>query len=522
MSKKILFIRPCATIEDMMRIKNRSNYYMLPIGILSIIAYSKKYINDVNFEILDFSTLGYKNVNNVKMYGDICEKVKSYKPDLVAISILASATVNHAEPIARIVKQINQNIAVVLGGMGPSVMTQEEIQRELPNVDGLCYSEGEIPFLELLKFSDFYEGMELNTSFITHKKIKSGDFSPSAKLLMNLDEIPTLPIEMVDLKEYDNAVIPLNGKKSIIMHTVRGCPFSCNFCAAPEIGGKKLRFYSAERVLEDIKKYIKLYSYNQLTILDEQLLFNKERAKVLISGLSEMNILLSIPNGMNISLIDEEDKKMFEAIKMDRFVFAIESGSQRVLTDIMNKPVKLDQAKKILELMYTDRWETHSNFVIGMPGETEEDRQMTVEFIKESKIDWSVFFVALPIRGSELYKQAIKKNHLIVDEIGVERIKNEEIDPIVLDEKAYLYNLECNFVNNYAMRSGNYTKAKKRFDFIRTKYPNHAFSHYYYAMCCKELGELDNYKLGMDEYHKLLCKDNKWKSYAEIFNLITK
>jgi len=519
MTRKVLFIRPSATKEDMQKIKYESNYYMMPIGILSIIAYTKKYLQNVHYEILDFGTLDHRGIHSDVMYATIHEEVTRLKPDIVAISILASATVNHAQPIAHKIKSIDDEIAVVLGGVGPSVMTQDEILQQLPNVDGICYSEGEIPFLEVLKASDIFAELESNTSFITHAKILNEDFLPQAKLVTNLDEIPTLPIDMLDLTQYENAVIPIEGKNSVIMHTVRGCPFKCRFCAAPGISGNRLRCYSAQRVLNDLEVYKEAFPYNQLTILDEQLLFNKDRVVELIEGLSKIDVLLSIPNGMNISLIDEDIAKLFSLIEMDRYVFAIESGSQRVLQDVMKKPVSLEQAQKVLALMYTDRWETHSNFVIGMPGETEEDRKMTVDFIKNAHIDWSVFFAALPIRGSELYREAIDNGHLIVDESGAERISNEQINSKEMDEKAYMYNLECNFVHNFPMRQGNFIKARRRFDFVRNKYPDHAFAHYYFAECSQALGEIDEYESAMKEYRRCVSSDKKWNDYAVKFGL---
>ena len=520
--KKMLFIRPCATIDDLAKLKYSQNYYMMPLGMLSIVAYCRSKLSDVEFKILDFGTTKHKQTTTAEMYGDIRKVIREYDPDVVGISILASETANHANPIAEIAKEHNPNICTIFGGVSSSVMTLEEIEESLPNVDAVCYSEGEIPTSELIAAPDFFAELESNDAFITHAKAKTSTFVPTAKILRDLDEIPILPLDMLDTDSYENSVLALDGRKSIIMHTVRGCPFACNFCSAPGIFGRNMRYYSAERVISDFKAYREKYGYDQIVILDEQILMKRERVIKILGAIAEMGVVMSIPNGMNIALIDEEIAGIFSKIHMDRYVFAIESGSQRVLDELMNKPVKLDKASKSLKLMYNDKWETHSNFIIGMPGETEEDRRQTIDYIKNNYIDWSVFFSALPIRGSKLYRDCLRDNHIVLDKNGLERIKTDDIDPDEMDEKAYLYNLECNFVFNLAMRMCDYRKAKTRFEFVRTKYPHHAFAHYYYAKCCEALGEQEERDKAMKIYFDEVKGSERWTKYANRFGLPTK
>jgi len=520
--KKVLLIRPCATVEDLPKVKYSQNYYIMPLGILSIVAYCRSKLGDIEFKILDFGTTKHKQITTAEMYVDIRKVIREYDPDVVGISILASSTANHANPIAKIAKEHNPNICTLFGGVSASVMTLEEIEESLPNVDAVCYSEGEIPISELFAAPDFFVELESNDAFITHAKAKTGTFVPTAKILFDLDQIPILPLDMLDTDSYENSVLALDGRKSIVMSTVRGCPFACNFCSATGLFGRNLRYYSAERVISDFKAYRERYGYDQIVILDEQILMKRERVVNILDAIAEMGVVLSIPNGMNIALIDEGIAEKFSKIHMDRYVFAIESGSQRVLDKLMNKPVKLDKASKSLKLMYSDKWETHSNFIIGMPGETEEERRQTIDYIKNNYIDWSVFFTALPLRGSQLYRDCLKDNHIVLDKDGLERIKTDDIDPDEMDEKAYLYNLECNFVFNFAMRMGDYRKAKIRFEFVRTKYPYHAFAHYYYAKCCESLGEQEEQDKAMKIYFNEVKGSEMWTKYANRFSLPTK
>ena len=51
--KKMLFIRPSATIDDLEKVKYSENYYIMPLGILSIVAYCSARLSNVEFKILD-------------------------------------------------------------------------------------------------------------------------------------------------------------------------------------------------------------------------------------------------------------------------------------------------------------------------------------------------------------------------------------------------------------------------------------------------------------------------------------
>lgn len=516
--KKILYIRPSTTIEDLGNIKYGKPYHIVPLGILSIISYCRSKVEDVGFRVKDFCTIDYEAVHQMVMYGEIEEIVKEWKPDIVGISALSSVVEHHIDPIAKIIKRVNPNTCVLAGGVGASVLTKEEIGANYHFIDAVSFSEGEIPMVQLLQAEDIKTELEINSSFITLKNANDDFFIPTAQFLQDLDEIPPLPFELLEIEKYENAVLDLQGRKSIALHTVRGCPFGCYFCAAPGLSGKKLRSMSAERVLKDLKQYSDQYGYNQVMILDEQLLAEKDRAIKLLNGLSEMEFVLSIPNGMNIKLIEEPILKALKNVKMDRYVFALESGSQRVLDSLMHKPVNLEIAREKLKQIYDEEIETHSNFIIGMPGETVDERKETIEYIKSVALDWSVIFTALPIRGSELQKEC-EESGWLHDINGSIRIVNDEIDPVALDQEAYMMNLECNFVNNYAMRNGYYKKAKKRFQYVKETYPEQAFAHYYYAQCCRQDLDEKEYQSSMEQYFNILSHSDAWRQYAKHFHL---
>lgn len=518
--KKVLFICPCATKENLSKVKYEQKYHILPLGVLSIISYCNKYVekNNTQFFILDFNQIKYNDITLKQMKIKIEQTLQDINPDIVAISILFDSLLNTINMISKSVKEYDNNICVLCGGTAISISYNEILSENL-YVDAISYSEGEIPFSNFLKSNSIFDFLENDNSFITKTKLKNKNFIPETKYIYDLDEIPPLPYHMVDMNQYNNTYNEEVDKKSIVMHTARGCPFQCKFCTAPKLFGQKLRLMSAERVLNDLKNVIKEYKFNKVSIFDEQLLANKERAKKILSGIIKLNVQLEIDNGVNIALLDDDIINLIFLADIKRFVLSIESGSQKVLDNIMNKPVKLDKVKnKLKELSKGDFYIT-SNFVIGMPGETQEDREATKEFILSNPIDWSVVFVAMPFKGSQLYDECMLNNCFIYDKNGVMRVETKNIHYEDMEMQAYLINLECNFVKNYSMRIKNYNKAKMLMNRVRIKYPYHAFAQFYYANCCLKLNEIVEYKNAINNYFDIISKNNKWKFFAEHFNL---
>lgn len=517
---RVLFICPCATLENISKLKYQKKYYILPLGVLSIVSYCKKTVDSsiCDFQILDFNTKQYAEISFAEMLSEIDQKIREFQPNIVGISTLFDSLLNTIEGISTHIKNINKNICVICGGTATSI-SYVDILSQNRNVDAVSFSEGEIPFSELSSSEDIFKELENNSAFITRNKLMIPEFQPQAKYLENLDEIPRLPYEMLNMDGYDNSYNEENDVRALVMHTARGCPFRCKFCTAPRLFGNKLRFMSAERVLEDLRYAVEKYGFQKVSIFDEQLLAKKDRAKQILTGIIDLGLQLEIDNGVNIALLDDEMIQLILKSNIKRFVLSIESGSQYVLNHLMHKPVKLDYVKQVLPKLAEGKFYITSNFVIGMPGETDEHRKETKEFILNSSLDWSVIFVAIPFKGTQLYDDCIKNNNITYDEQGVMRVATPEIDYKRLENQAYLMNLECNFVKNHAMRTGNYQKGKMLMARVKNKYAFHAFAHYYYAQCCFHLGEQEEYKKEMEIYFSIVHEDKQWKKYAELFEL---
>jgi anaerobic magnesium-protoporphyrin IX monomethyl ester cyclase len=261
-----------------------------------------------------------------------------------------------------------------------------------------------------------------------------------------------------------------------------------------------------------------------LAIEDDHFLADKKRAKEILRRLSDFHLRIEFPNGMAIYAIDDEVGELLRKAGVTTVSLAMESGSDFVLKKIIDKPLKLDMVKTAVDILKKNDICVHCCIVLGLPGELEKHREETMQMILKTGFDWSYFNLAVPVAGSRLYDLCKEKGYLINDDFGEHNtskcnIRTPEIDPEYMEEKAYLMNLEANFVRNHNLTTGNYKRASLYFQNIVQTYPEHAFAHYCMAKSYSGLGRNDEAIYHRNKFIELINTNSMWGRYAKIFEL---
>lgn len=512
---------------DSQRRKIRS-FLAFPYGLLSVATYLKKYANrKVNIKIIDCNRYYDDDYINI-----IKQHLLDFKPDVVGIAMMFDNSYKHLKDISKTIKDNNNNTVVVLGGAAASY-SYEIIINEQDNIDGICYLEGEIPFVGLTNSEDMLEFLENDQSWITKKSFNHGK-RPQPSFIENLDEVINIDYSLVDIEHYKmkEAFSPfltedhLN-KKQFFLVSTRGCPYKCVFCSNASIHGKKIRFASIENVISHVKHLVSNYGMNVLTIYDDQFLANKKRAKEIFRQLAQFKLRVECPNGLSVAFIDDEMASLMKKAGMDTVALAIEHGSNYMIREVIHKPLKLEMVKPVVQSLRKHGIFVQGFFVIGIPGEKEEHREETLNFIRDVELDWSGFSLAIPLRGSELYNICIKNGYISKDlkigDLGDKEyiIRTPDSDPEEIINKTYLMNLDVNFVNNYRMKVGDYQVAANCFRDVTMRYPDHAFAYYYLTKAQESMHEDQKIiNLNMDKFYEIINTDATWNRYAQYFNLI--
>lgn len=536
--KRILFvIPPYFNITDYFgkSITIAMPAFTIPYGILSIDAFMKRNVKNYSVEtdILDLNIEAFKIITEKRQYNDsdlfntLKNKVHIYQPDIVGISALFNTNYSHLGPISTAIKE-QAGYALIVAGGGLSTNLYKKILEEYHHIDAICYGEGEIPMTDLVSATDHEKLIGKHQSWISRKTIASGKV-PSNSFVYNLDDIPEFDYSIINLNDYNARSLDKNHqkrKREMSIHTSRGCPFDCVFCANGKLHGKKVRFMSIEKVITEVKNMISNFGLTVLIIEDDHFLSNKKRAKRILGQLSKFGIKIEFPNGLAVYAIDEEIGQLLKNAGTTLVSLAIESGSDHVLQKIINKPLNVNMIKPKVEILRNNGIQVHAFIVLGLPGEMHEHRLETMDMLQNVGFDWVHIFIAIPIVGSRLYDICIDNNYLVNNNmcdhmISKANIKAPGVDPAEIEDFAYYMNLSVNFVNNFNMSQEEYKEAAISFQNVVQKYPDHAFAHYFLSKVYEHMN-LNNelVRKHMIAFTNSVKNNKMWKRYANIFKLV--
>ncbi len=345
------------------------------------------------------------------------KRISGFNPDILGVSVLANAYQSSAFKICEIAKGINPETITIIGGV--FVTTRPDIALSSSHVDYGIMGEGEYVFLELIKFILGSNDRPPSSGVILREGSKLS-INPQDEFIKDLDALPLPDYSLVDYSKYS-----MNFRKSVDapralpygkIITSRGCPIGCIFCQVENISGKKTRYKSVDRVIEEIQSLIDNFGIKALEFEDDNLLGKIRRAKKLFKRIAEKNWDL-VWNAMNVSVfyLDEEMLDLMKASKCQYLSMAIESGSPRVLKEIIHKPVKLDHAKAMAKYARKIGIDTTALFVIGFPGETWDEIRQTIQFGEDLGTDYVKINVATAFPGTKLHTLALETNSIDPD-----------------------------------------------------------------------------------------------------------
>lgn len=125
-----------------------------------------------------------------------------------------------------------------------------------------------------------------------------------------------------------------------------------------------------------------------------------------------MDIVWDAPNGVVIKDLDKNLIQLMKKSGCTGLKLAIESGDPFILNQVIRKPLVLDKVKDIVNWCKELRLYTLAYFVLGMPGETRETVNRSIEFAKSLPLDEVSVYIATPFPGTWLYNECVESGYL--------------------------------------------------------------------------------------------------------------
>src|SRR3989338_1320634 len=196
----------------------------------------------------------------------------------------------------------------------------------------------------------------------------------------------------------------------------RGCPIGCTFCCVESITGGPTRYRSTEHMMGELEMLKEKYGVKFIFFDDDNLFMNKKKAKDLLRAMIDKKLNIQwILEATAIFCMDEELVDLCAKSGCQYLNFAIESGSPRVLKEIIKKPIQFPHVFKMVERLKSHGIALAANFVIGNPGETWEEILESVrvaEDLQKAGTDYVKFFICTPFPKTKMFEMAKKMGYL--------------------------------------------------------------------------------------------------------------
>lgn len=390
MKSSVLLIHP----------KHPSPVNIIPLGIAYIASVLKK--EGIRVQALDLC---------VEQVSDDTLKRLLQDGEVSVVGITSTTPqIYEAWAIAQRLKEIDRSLLIILGGVHPTVMSEESIGKA--GIDVVVRGEGEYTFLELVRHKDDYAGGS------EWKKIPGIMFKQPDGQIVNtghnstINDLDLLPFPARYLFPFPHKYSSVGQVERIFTDilTSRGCPSHCLFCSNKDVFGDVFRARSPENIVDEIEYLLRKYGIGEIHISDDTFTYDPSRVMTFCDLMHKrrINIPWACGNGIRVDNVTKELLSTMKAAGCYRVGLGIESGNIEIQRRL-GKGISLEQVRNTVEIARNVGITTVGFYMIGNLGETEKTVMETIRFACSLPTDYAQFTIMTPYPGTPIYRYLEKK-----------------------------------------------------------------------------------------------------------------
>lgn len=239
------------------------------------------------------------------------------------------------------------------------------------------------------------------------------------------------------IPDYDTPRFRLTPQHMAYVKVAEGCNHTCSFCIIPKIRGRH-RSRTQESVVKEVEQLVKS-GVKEINLISQDLTYfgmdkwtearpnprspvDSSRGESLATLLRALN---AIPGDFWIRLLythpahwsDELIQTIAECPKVARYVdMPLQHISDRMLK-IMQRETGGDYIRDLIKRIRTGipGIAIRTTFIVGFPGETKEDFEELIEFIRETRFERAGVFRYSREEGTKAYKFDEKVHHKTIE-----------------------------------------------------------------------------------------------------------
>lgn len=334
-------------------------------------------------------------------------RLKTLIPKVDAVLIGGMITTfPHMQWISEEMKKIRPDVPIVVGGS--SATSSPEIILKHSKVDYCILGEGEVTVVEFVKWLE--NGGDI--SKVRGIAYRDGDKVVLTEPRPRIDDLDASPWPAYGTWLADEYIHRTGVLHNMVMHTSRGCPNSCRYCY--RIFGHKVRYRSADSIIEEIRYLNKDFGVRCITFEDDDFFRNRKRLIEFCEKLIRTRMKLIWKCCARVDSIDDETLKVAKRSGILGIQFGFESGSDEVLQSMGKRATAADneRAVKLVKKYFIG---VETNFIFGWPNETVKTIFETRDFCVRNNMGIRGFWLT-PYPGTWIYRKLLEEG-VIKDEL---------------------------------------------------------------------------------------------------------
>ncbi len=361
--------------------------------------------------------------------GALADAFKAFDPDVVAITA-TSAQWGLAAWAAGEAQRMLPETPVIGGGIHATVAPAEVIAT--PGVWAACRGEGDAAFPEILKRLEWGDWEE-SPGFWTRPQVMGGVgptpiVAPGTKAAPHGEIIHNDPLPLVDLAGlphpdrniYDYQAILDRNHNNVGAEFLasRGCPFTCTYCINHVMtdltagAWARVRYRRPEDVVDEIEEVLRRYTGVRMLGFHDDIFGLDKRWLREFAEVYRSRVGLPFWANERVGTFDEDDVRVLKAAGCFRVHMGIESADDTLRREVLGRDISSEEIEEAFAMLRRHGIRTVAFNMIGIPYETEETLEATIDLNRRIRPDWLVVSIFSPFPGTRLAEVAREKGWL--------------------------------------------------------------------------------------------------------------
>jgi anaerobic magnesium-protoporphyrin IX monomethyl ester cyclase len=256
-----------------------------------------------------------------------------------------------------------------------------------------------------------------------------------------LDRLPFPRWDLFPVESYRYFPI-LRRRPFLTILSTRGCPYGCIYCPYTSNQGTRYRHRSVENVLDELSYLKERFGVAAVQFRDPTFSLRRARTFRICEGILDRGLELEWGAETRIDCLDDRlmDKMVESGLR--GINFGIESSDPGVIANTKRGWIPPDLIRERVARFADQGVRVSGFFILGLPGETPDSVQRTIEFAQELPLSYAEFKIATPFPGTPLFDMAKREGW-----VGEERLEDytsyvpsmrvhPELDAPLLNRKA--------------------------------------------------------------------------------------